>query len=209
MIIRKLFKFEGSHIVRNCSSSRCKFSRHGHSYKVEVFFTADGLDNGGMIMDFGLMKNNIKDIIDSFDHAESIWSKDQLAVEQAGCFSERHVIMPVTPSAEQYSLLFLFIIDNIIKATEFNNNEKNVRVFSVIVHETDTGYAQAFREDLSLVTYNLDDIVFSEGVKNEWNDPKMFDKLTEASKTGDICFRNPVVKQQIEILPNGDLDVNN
>ena len=209
MIIRKLFKFEGSHIVRNCSSSRCKFSRHGHSYKVEVFFTADGLDNGGMIMDFGLMKNNIKDIIDSFDHAESIWSKDQLAVEQAGCFSERYVTMPVTPSAEQYSLLFLFIIDNIIKATEFNNNEKNVRVFSVIVHETDTGYAQAFREDLSLVTYNLDDIVFSEGVKNEWNDPKMFDKLIEASKTGVTCFRNPVVKQQIEILPNGDLDANN
>jgi 6-pyruvoyltetrahydropterin/6-carboxytetrahydropterin synthase len=174
-----------------------------------VFFTADGLDNGGMIMDFGLMKNNIKDIIDSFDHAESIWSKDQLAVEQAECFSERHVIMPVTPSAEQYSLLFLFIIDNIIKATEFNNNEKNVRVFSVIVHETDTGYAQAFREDLSLVTYNLDDIVFSEGVKNEWNDPKMFDKLTEASKTGVACFKNPIVKQQIEILPNGDLDVNN
>ena len=201
MLIRKLFKFEGSHIVRNCSSSRCKFSRHGHSYKVEVFFTADGLDNGGMIMDFGLMKNNIKDIIDSFDHAESIWVKDFLAVEQAECFSNRYIIMPVTPSAEQYSLLFLFLIDNIIKVTEFNNGEKNVRVSSVIVHETDTGYAQAFREDLSLVTYNLDDITFSEGVKNEWNDPKMFDKLTEANNTQSICFRNPKVEQQIT---NGD-----
>ena len=44
MIIRKLFKFEGAHIVRDCSSDRCKFSIHGHSYVVEVFLTSDKLD---------------------------------------------------------------------------------------------------------------------------------------------------------------------
>ena len=199
MIIRKLFKFEGSHIVRNCSSSRCKFSRHGHSYKVEVFFTADSLDNGGMIMDFGLMKNTIKDLIDSFDHAESIWCKDQLAVEQAECLSERYIIMPVTPSAEQYSLLFLFIIDKIIRATIFNNGEKNVRVHSVKVHETDTGYAQAFANDLYMVNYNLKNIIFSDGIKQEWKSPTMFDDLIESDRTGIPCFENPVVDQQIEI----------
>jgi 6-pyruvoyltetrahydropterin/6-carboxytetrahydropterin synthase len=198
MTIRKLFKFEGSHIVRNCSSSRCKFSRHGHSYKVEVFFTADGLDNGGMIMDFGLMKNNIKDFIDSFDHAESIWNKDFVATEQAECFSERYIIMPVTPSAEQYSLLFLFLINKVIKATEFNNNEKNVRVSSVIVHETDTGYAQAFIDDLSLVDYELEDIIFSNGIKREWVDPNMFDKLIKADHDKSYCFKNSPVIQQIE-----------
>lgn len=197
MLIRKLFKFEGSHIVRNCSSSRCKFSRHGHSYKVEVFFTADGLDNGGMIMDFGLTKKTIKDLVDSFDHAESIWDRDFLALEQAECFSERYVVMPVTPSAEQYSLLFLFMIDKIIKATEFNNGEKNVKVYSVIVHETDTGYAQAFVEDLNMVNYSLEDIKFSEGVKNEWSDSEMFDKLIEADKIGKSCFINSEVEQQI------------
>jgi len=197
MRIRKLFKFEGSHIVRNCSSSRCKFSRHGHSYKVEVFFTSDGLDNGGMIMDFGLMKTTIKDLIDSFDHAESIWDKDFLAVEQGEGFSDRYIIMPVTPSAEQYSLLFLFLVDKIIQTTEFNNGEKNVRVSSVKVHETDTGYAESFYDDLFMVEYSLSDIKFSEGIKNEWNDPKMFDKLIEADRTKTICFRNPSVEQQI------------
>ena len=198
MIIRKLFKFEGSHIVRNCSSNRCKFSRHGHSYKVEVFFTADGLDNGGMIMDFGLTKKTVKNLIDSFDHAESIWAKDYLAVDQASCFSERYIIMPVTPSAEQYSLLFLFLVDKIIKTTVFNNGEKNVRVHSIIVHETDTGYAQAFKEDLKMVDYNLEDIVFSEGIKKEWDDPKMYDKLIEATKKGTTCFNNPEVVQQVK-----------
>ena len=77
MLIRKLFKFEGAHIVRNCSSDRCKRSIHGHSYTVEVFLTAKGLDNGQMIMDFGLMKGTIKDLIDSFDHAYSFWNLEK------------------------------------------------------------------------------------------------------------------------------------
>ncbi|HCN16273.1 MAG TPA: 6-carboxytetrahydropterin synthase QueD, partial [Moraxellaceae bacterium] len=34
MRIRKLFKFENAHIVRNCSSDRCKYSIHGHSYQI-------------------------------------------------------------------------------------------------------------------------------------------------------------------------------
>ena len=36
MLIRKLYGFENAHIVRNCSSDRCRRSIHGHSYKVEV-----------------------------------------------------------------------------------------------------------------------------------------------------------------------------
>ena len=59
MIIRKLFKFEGAHIVRDCSSDRCKKSIHGHSYLAEVKFKASHLDNAGMVLDFGLMKSTI------------------------------------------------------------------------------------------------------------------------------------------------------
>ena len=46
MIIRKLFKFEGAHVVRNCSSVRCRENIHGHSYVVEVFIESDRLDRG-------------------------------------------------------------------------------------------------------------------------------------------------------------------
>ena len=56
MIIRKLFKFENAHIVRGCSSTRCRSSIHGHSYKVELLFESDFLDDGHMVYDFGLMK---------------------------------------------------------------------------------------------------------------------------------------------------------
>ena len=200
MKIRKLFKFEGAHIVRNCSSERCKKSIHGHSYIVEVFFTGSGLDNGHMIMDFGLMKTTIKDFIDGFDHAYSLWHKESqdfknFMIEN----SDRWIEMPVSPSAEAYSLMFLYVIDKIVQATEFNNGEQNVQVSSVRVHETATGYAESYREDLDLVTYDLNDIKLSVQVQDEFSDPQMFKKLKAygAQELSDKPFVNNIVEQQI------------
>ncbi len=75
MLIRKLFKFENAHVVRNCTSDRCKRSIHGHSYKVELLLKASKLDHGQMVYDFGLLKGVIKDLFDSFDHAICFWEK--------------------------------------------------------------------------------------------------------------------------------------
>jgi len=76
MIIRKLFKFENAHVVRGCTSQRCKYSIHGHSYKIEVLFESNYLDHGQMVYDFGLTKLMIKELIDSFDHATALWDQD-------------------------------------------------------------------------------------------------------------------------------------
>lgn len=199
MIIRKLFKYEGAHIVRNCSSERCKRSIHGHSYVVEVFFTSKGLDNGQMVMDFGLMKKTIKDFIDGFDHAYSMWTKESNEFKNfMKDNSDRWIEMPVSPSAEAYSLMFLYVIDKIVKATEFNNGEQEVEVSSVRVHETVTGYAEAFREDLDWFTFNLEDVVLSEGIKSEFSDPEMYSKLVRYTAFGgDKPFKNDVVEQQV------------
>lgn len=198
MIIRKLFKFEGAHIVRNCSSVRCKKSIHGHSYVVEVFFSSDGFDNGMMVMDFGLMKGTIKDFIDGFDHAYSMWNKESLEFKEfMKTNSDRWIEMPVSPSAEAYSLMFFKVIDSIVQATIFNNGEKNVRLQSVRVHETTTGYAESFREDLDWTNFRLEDIKISNSIKSEWHDPEMYDKLLEFEKTGRQCFFNEIVEQQV------------
>ena len=199
MIIRKEFKFEGAHIVRNCSSVRCKKSIHGHSYVVEVFFTSTGLDNGQMVMDFGLMKGTIKDFIDGFDHAYSMWTKES---DEFKNFiknnSDRWIEMPVSPSAEAYSLMFLYVIDKIVKATKFNNGEHEVQVSSVRVHETVTGYAEAFREDLEWFKFDLEDIVLSDGITNEYSSPSMYKKLIQYSNNSESKpFVNDVVEQQV------------
>ena len=182
MIIRKLFKFENAHIVRNCTSRRCSRSIHGHSYKVEVKLSSNFLDNGEMVMDFGLMKLYIKDIIDSFDHAITLWNKDDKEyIEFAKKFSERWVILPVNPSAEQFSRVLFLIIDRILELMEFNNGEKEVKLHSVIVHETDTGYAECFREDAynfkSMGEIKFEDIIFSDRVKKEWKNENMWEKI--------------------------------
>lgn len=200
MIIRKKFTFAGMHIVRNCSSIRCKQSIHSHSYEVEVFLTSQGLDNGLMVYDFGLMKGTIKDFINSFNNSYSMWNKesDEFKTFIKSRF-ERVISMPVSPSAEAYSLMFLFVIDKMLNATEFNNGEKSVTVSSVRVHETATGYAESFRNDLVWFDFGLEDIVFNHDIEREWKDPNMYSKLCKYTKnpTRKKPFRNNPVKQQV------------
>jgi len=171
MIIRKKFKFEGAHIVRNCTTERCKKSIHGHSYVVEVFFTSNKLDNGYMILDFGLTKKHIHNIIDSFDHAYSLWSGESEKFKDFFKLnSDRWIEMPISPSAESYSLMFLKFIDHVLKNTSFKNGEGDVEVSSVRVHETETGYAESFRDDMKMIELDLNKVVFSEAIIDEWKE---------------------------------------
>jgi len=149
MLIRKLFKFENAHIVRNCTSDRCKRSIHGHSYKVELLLKASKLDHGQMVYDFGLLKGVIKELFDSFDHAICFWQKDDAAyIDACKTFSARWISLPVSPSAEQFSRIFFYLAQQVLRSTTTQNGEGDVQVYSVIVHETDTGYAQSFQEDI-------------------------------------------------------------
>ena len=181
MIIRKLFKFENAHIVRGCSSIKCKSSVHGHSYKVELLFESNFLDNGQMVYDFGLMKQNIKALVESFDHAIAIWSGDSKEyISDMKKHSDRWVELPVSPSAEQFSRVIFVLIDKLLSLTSTKNGEKEVKVHSVILHETDTGYAQCFKDDAyskKMGEIDLEDIYFSDEIKNDWADSELFEKI--------------------------------
>ncbi len=181
MIIRKLFKFEGAHIVRNCSSQRCRENIHGHSYLVEVFISSDKLDKGYMVMDFVLL-DKVKELIDSFDHSYSLWNTENKDLKDfVYKYNSRVAEIPVSPSAEGYALMFLYVIDKILENTEKLNDEGNVILSSVRVHETSTGYAEAFREDLGLVDFNLDDIIFSEAIQLEWREIEWWNNLKKGT----------------------------
>lgn len=198
MLIRKKFAFENAHIVRNCSSDRCRRSIHGHSYKVEILLEAHAFDNGQMVYDFGLMKGTIRDIVDAFDHAIAFWDKDDATyIDYCKQFSARWIAIPVSPSAEQFSRLFFVLIDAILKNTTMQNGEPDIQLHSIIVHETESGYAQCFRDD----AYNprmglipLESVVFSEQVQQEWKNPEMYQQL----KAGEV-FVNPQVALQVNV----------
>ena len=181
MLIRKLFKFENAHIVRDCSTQRCSENIHGHSYKIEVLLESNYLDDGQMVYDFGLTKLYIKEFIDSFDHAITLWAqddKDYIAAMKK--YSNRWIELPVSPSAEQFSRVIYLIVERVLACTSMVNGEREVKLHSIIVHETETGYAQGFKEDAHSTLMGkiaLEDISFSEQVQSEWSDNKLWDKL--------------------------------
>jgi len=190
MIIRKLFKFENAHIVRGCSTVKCRSSLHGHSYRVELLFESNFLDNGQMVYDFGLMKQNMKALVESFDHAIAIWNEDTKEyIADMKKHSDRWVELPVSPSAEQFSRVIFVMIDKLLKLTSSVNGEKNVTLNSIIVHETQTGYAQCFKEDAyskNMGVIDLEDIIFSQEIKDSWKDSELFEKLKREER-----FINP------------------
>jgi 6-pyruvoyltetrahydropterin/6-carboxytetrahydropterin synthase len=154
-------------------------------------FESAYLDHGQMVYDFGLMKQGIKELIDSFDHAVAIWDGDDAEyIEAMKVHSNRWAILPVSPSCEQFSRVMFVMIDKLVWFTKMVNGEKMVRLNSIIVHETETGYAQCFREDayselMGLI--KLEDIHFSDEVRQGWSDPQLWEKVL-AGET----FVNPV-----------------
>ena len=111
--------------------------------------------------------------------------------------SNFHFSLPVSPSAEQFSRLMFVLADTVLRQTEMVNGEQDVRLHSVIVHETVTGYAQCFRHDIEnprMGLIRLEDIVFSDQVRLEWPDPEMYEKLKQGER-----FVNPSATQQVPI----------
>lgn len=199
MEITKIFTFEGSHIVRNCSSHRCSHSVHGHSYKVELTFEAKHLDNAQMAYDFGLMKGTIKEFIDSLDHCHVICSQD--SEEYVKFFqqtNDRWVMVPFNPSAEMLSIFIMRWVQLILEQTNTNNGEdKNLKIKNVTVWETATGRAKCDEDDIRTIWTDLwiPTICFSSGVTKDWS------KDLKAIVFGDGTKKvnNPKVKQQIPL----------
>lgn len=199
MEITKIFTFEGSHVVRNCTSERCSHSVHGHSYKVEVTFEARQLDNAQMVYDFGLMKGTIKGFIDSMDHCHIICSAD--TDEYVRFFqnhNDRWIMVPFNPSAEMISVFIMRWIQIILNQTITNNGEsKNLRVKNVTVWETATGRAKCDEMDVTNLFNELwiPQICFSKGVTKDWSKELKAIMLGN----GQTMVANPRIKQQIDL----------
>lgn len=189
--IRKLFKFEMAHVVRNAWSQRCAHSIHGHSYTAEIFLKGDKLDSAGMVLDFGLLKKFLHPFIDSFDHATWLWSADDPSILEL--FQKkfaRVIISPFTSSAEVQALTFYEVTVRLLHtlrshpelALDYMTKEElrqldRVEVSSVIVHETATGYAQV--RSRSFENEDAHQMYFSEDIISEW--PEHFLKLFKSA----------------------------
>lgn len=199
MEIRKEFRVESAHIVRNCTSERCSHSVHGHSAVIEVIFEGRQLDNAQMLMDFGLMKGSIKQFIDSMDHCYLLCEHDKPEFREfikREC--DRYIELPFNPSAEMLSIFIMAGVQYIINHTEFNNGEDAdglLKVKAVRYHETTTGYAQCDLIDCNnYAKWSWADFTFSDGVKKDWSTELR--ELFEFERP----IVNPIVERQIDLI---------
>lgn len=169
MVIRKLYRIESAHIVKNAISERCSHSYHGHSGVIEVFFKTDHLDKAGMIYDFGAMKKTVGSFIDMFDHSIHLWEQDNITnIHFFTQENDRYIILPCNPTAENYCILFRDCINEILKHSNFTNGEGKVYCSGVRYHETATGYAESDENDP--VKFSLKDLNFSPKTVEEASD---------------------------------------
>jgi len=49
------------------SKTKCE-NLHGHNWKIEVIIKGSKLDQSGMMIDFGILKKYVDEILDSLDH---------------------------------------------------------------------------------------------------------------------------------------------
>lgn len=199
MEITKIFTFEGSHVVRNCTSNRCSRSVHGHSYKVELTFEARHLDNAQMVYDFGLMKGTIKEFIDSLDHCHIICSTDsEEYVKFFQANNDRWIVVPFNPSAEMLSIFIMRWVQLILSRTITNNGEdKSLKIKNVTVWETATGRAKCDEQDVANIWSDLwiCTICFSNGVIKDWSEDLKAIVFGDGAKK----VSNPKVNQQISL----------
>jgi 6-pyruvoyltetrahydropterin/6-carboxytetrahydropterin synthase len=94
--------------------------------------------------------------------------------------SARWIELPISPSAEQFSRVFFLMIERVLECSVMQNGEREVKLHSIIVHETQTGYAQCFKEDAHsklMGAIDLTQILFSPQIVSEWSDRGLWLKL--------------------------------
>jgi len=58
--------FSGAHRLRNYHG-KCE-ALHGHNWKVEVLVVSNSLDGGGMVLDFKILKDSTRAVLETLDH---------------------------------------------------------------------------------------------------------------------------------------------
>jgi 6-pyruvoyltetrahydropterin/6-carboxytetrahydropterin synthase len=58
--------FAAAHRIEDYNG-KCE-ALHGHNFLVEALFTGERLGKGGMLVDFAILKNYLKHVLDALDH---------------------------------------------------------------------------------------------------------------------------------------------
>ncbi len=127
--VSKTISFCYGHRLLNYDG-KCKHL-HGHNGRVEIVLSTKELDDRGMVLDFGDVKQIVKSFVDQeLDHKMILCDKDPI-LPVLKSQKEPHFLMKENPTAE-----------NIAKLLFDYAQSKNLPVQSVRLWETDTSFAE-------------------------------------------------------------------
>lgn len=140
--VTKQFHFEMAHALLNYDGP-CK-NIHGHSYQLNVTVKGKVKTNTndfdeGMVVDFGVIKKVVKDlVVDVYDHALVLNEKANIDINQFQ-FMNKLIRVPFQPTCENMLVYFAFLLKNKLP--------KNIILYSLLLRETNTSFAEWFAED--------------------------------------------------------------
>jgi 6-pyruvoyltetrahydropterin/6-carboxytetrahydropterin synthase len=122
--------FAAAHFLQDYHG-KCE-NLHGHNYKVYAHAKGDELDNGGMLLDFGVLKNSLRNVCKILDHT----NLNDLEENGKSVFNQN-------PSAERIAK-FIF---NKVKEDLSNSgwNKHSEYLYAVDVFETPTSRARYYQ----------------------------------------------------------------
>lgn len=122
--------FAAAHFLQDYHG-KCE-NLHGHNYKVYVHAKGNELDAGGMLLDFGVLKNSLRNVCKVLDHT----NLNDLQENGNSVFNQN-------PSAERIAK---FIFDKVKEDLSNSGwNKHSEFVYAVDVFETPTSRARYYQ----------------------------------------------------------------
>jgi 6-pyruvoyltetrahydropterin/6-carboxytetrahydropterin synthase len=120
--LKVITQFAAAHRLENFNG-KCE-ALHGHNWKVEVFLAGEGLDQAGLLMDFGVVKAKAREVLEELDHKY---------LNELAPFQDQN------PSSENLARYLFQRLRAVI-------NDAGVRVSRVRVWESDTSCASYYQD---------------------------------------------------------------
>tara|TARA_R110002051_G_scaffold24381_1_gene60584 strand:+ start:11935 stop:12351 length:417 start_codon:yes stop_codon:yes gene_type:complete len=131
MKITRRFEFDAGHRVKG-HAGKCRHP-HGHRYVLELHLVASGLNELGMVVDFGDIKAIVGEWIDRVaDHGFIVWDQDTALLGALDNLADSKLwIVPCNPTAENLAALFKLKFEEL-----FLDAFDHVTISGVTLHET-------------------------------------------------------------------------
>ena len=144
--ICKSLEIESGHMLSK-HPGNCKFP-HGHTRKVELVLEAEALDRNDMVCDFEIMKEIVRNFVQSLDHALCMNTHDPRYQEMKHSYGNRVIGFDgLDPTTEIMAKSIYDAVKDNLTAYPREANPKyplstDVRIVKVRLWETTTSWAE-------------------------------------------------------------------